>query len=52
MPESTSPVLLPPGGQRILLVHVVQAHPDNAEHLCGAPLHYWLVKERRSIISW
>lgn len=35
MPESTSSVLLPPGGQRIL---VVQAHPDDAEHLCGGTI--------------
>jgi LmbE family N-acetylglucosaminyl deacetylase len=33
---STSfPVLLPPGGQRIL---VIQAHPDDAEHLCGGTI--------------
>jgi len=32
---TTSKVLLPPGGQRIL---VVQAHPDDAEHLCGGTM--------------
>ena len=30
--STPSLVLLPPGGQRIL---VIQAHPDDAEHLCG-----------------
>lgn len=28
----TTSVLLPPGGQRVLFI---QAHPDDAEHLCG-----------------
>jgi LmbE family N-acetylglucosaminyl deacetylase len=32
---AASSVLLPPGGQRIL---VVQAHPDDAEHLCGGTM--------------
>ncbi|MGB8346626.1 MAG: PIG-L deacetylase family protein [Ktedonobacteraceae bacterium] len=35
MTTQPSAVLLPPGGQRIL---VIQAHPDDAEHLCGGAM--------------
>ena len=38
-------VLLPPGGQRIL---VIQAHPDDAEHLCGGTIAL-LAQEGRDI---
>ena len=38
-------VLLPPAGQRIL---VVQAHPDDAEHLCGGTIAL-LAQEGREI---
>ena len=41
----SSSVLLPPGGQRIL---VVQAHPDDAEHLCGGTMAL-LVAEGKDI---
>lgn len=42
---TSSSVLLPPGGQRIL---VVQAHPDDAEHLCGGTMAL-LVAEGKEI---
>lgn len=42
---SPSSVLLPPGGQRIL---VVQAHPDDAEFLCGGAVAL-LAEEGRDI---
>lgn len=42
---TSSNVLLPPGGQRIL---VVQAHPDDAEHLCGGTIAL-LVAEGKDI---
>lgn len=41
----SSSVLLPPGGQRVL---VVQAHPDDAEHLCGGTMAL-LVAEGKDI---
>ncbi len=42
---ASSSVLLPPGGQRIL---VVQAHPDDAEHICGGTIAL-LVAEGKDI---
>lgn len=43
--ESSSAVLLPPGGQRIL---VIMAHPDDAEFICGGTLAR-LAEEGRDI---
>jgi LmbE family N-acetylglucosaminyl deacetylase len=42
---TSSSVLLPPGGQRVI---VVQAHPDDAEHLCGGTIAL-LVAEGKDI---
>jgi LmbE family N-acetylglucosaminyl deacetylase len=43
--STSSSVLLPSGGQRIL---VVQAHPDDAEHICGGTIAL-LVAEGKDI---